>query len=167
MRVMSGAWVSRARLQAADGAPMPTKQISSFFSARAAAMVIISVGVASAMVLSLGAGIDPKVLGPLFEHIGLDPGQETLPVAGDGIPGLIESIVPLVIAMGVRRIGAARHQRYSRDGPCRQDAGIGAARPEILHQLLDRHNGAFRGEHRFFLHAENALQEHIALTIRF
>jgi hypothetical protein len=31
-------------LQAADGAPMPTKQTSSFFSARAAAMVIISVG---------------------------------------------------------------------------------------------------------------------------
>jgi hypothetical protein len=29
----------------ADGAPMPTKQTSSFLSARAAAIVIISVGV--------------------------------------------------------------------------------------------------------------------------
>jgi hypothetical protein len=32
-------------LQAADGAPMPTKHTSLLFSARAATMVIISVGV--------------------------------------------------------------------------------------------------------------------------
>jgi hypothetical protein len=41
---MPGAWVRRARLQAADGWPMPTKHTSSFFSARAAATVIISFG---------------------------------------------------------------------------------------------------------------------------
>src|ERR687892_178206 len=43
MSVMSGACVSLARLHAAEGAPMPTKQTSSFFKARAAAIVIISV----------------------------------------------------------------------------------------------------------------------------
>jgi hypothetical protein len=42
---MPGAWLSRARLAAADGMPMPTKQTSSLRNARAAAMVIISVGV--------------------------------------------------------------------------------------------------------------------------
>ena len=45
MSVMSGACVSRARLQAADGMPMPTKQMSLLLSARAAAMVIISLAV--------------------------------------------------------------------------------------------------------------------------
>ena len=48
---MSGAWVSRATLQAADGAPMPTKQTSALVSAREAAMVIISVGVKSALIV--------------------------------------------------------------------------------------------------------------------
>jgi hypothetical protein len=43
--VMSGAWVRRAMLQAADGAQMPTKQTSLAFSAREAAIVIISLGV--------------------------------------------------------------------------------------------------------------------------
>jgi hypothetical protein len=47
---MSGAWVSRATLHAADGAPMPTKQTSFDDSAREAAIVIISVGVKSLIV---------------------------------------------------------------------------------------------------------------------
>src|SRR6266702_8589192 len=55
MSVMSGACVSRARLQATDGAPMPTKHTSSFFSTRAAATAIIStvemMAVAAARVL--------------------------------------------------------------------------------------------------------------------
>src|SRR2546429_4834119 len=42
MSVMLGACVSRARLQATDGAPMPTKHTSSFFNTRAAATAIIS-----------------------------------------------------------------------------------------------------------------------------
>src|SRR6185295_4879589 len=42
---MPGACVRRARLQAADGAPMPTKHTSELLSARAATMVIISFGV--------------------------------------------------------------------------------------------------------------------------
>ena len=42
-----------ATLQAADGAPMPTKQTSSLESARAAAIVIISVGVKSLILSSL------------------------------------------------------------------------------------------------------------------
>ena len=46
---MSGHRVSRARLHAADGAPIPTKHTSSLDSARDAAMVIISVGVHALM----------------------------------------------------------------------------------------------------------------------
>src|SRR6266566_2441796 len=42
MSVMLGACVSRARLQATDGAPMPTKHTSSFFNTRADATAIIS-----------------------------------------------------------------------------------------------------------------------------
>jgi hypothetical protein len=43
--VTSGAWVNRARLHAADGAPIPTKHTSSLLNARAAVIVIISAGV--------------------------------------------------------------------------------------------------------------------------
>jgi hypothetical protein len=42
---MPGAWVRRARLQAADGMPMPTKHTSLDLRAREAATVIISVAV--------------------------------------------------------------------------------------------------------------------------
>ena len=42
---MPGACVRRARLQAAEGAPMPTKHTSLLFKAREATIVIISVGV--------------------------------------------------------------------------------------------------------------------------
>ena len=40
----AGAWVNRARLQAADGKPMPTKHTSSLATERAAATVINSSG---------------------------------------------------------------------------------------------------------------------------
>jgi hypothetical protein len=42
MSVMSGAWVSRATLHAAEGAPIPTKQTSELDRALAAVMVMIS-----------------------------------------------------------------------------------------------------------------------------
>src|SRR5262252_1734185 len=58
---MPGACVSLARLQAADGAPMPTKHTSLLLSARAATMVIISVGVHA-------DGADMVTLPLLIEH---------------------------------------------------------------------------------------------------
>lgn len=42
MSMMSGAWVSRATLHAAEGAPIQTKQTSELDRALAAVMVMIS-----------------------------------------------------------------------------------------------------------------------------
>src|SRR6185369_2304017 len=52
MSTTSGACVSRARLAAAEGMPMPTKHTVPFFRRRAASMVMISVAVYSVVLVS-------------------------------------------------------------------------------------------------------------------
>src|SRR6185312_16077309 len=132
---MSGAWVNRATLQAAEGAPMPTKHTSSFDSARAAAIVIISSGVKSGM---------PQLLHPLGEHLGADvehvgahPGIEGAPVGGDLVPVEIAPVVAGVIAMSVGGVGAAGHYRDGAHRKARQHAGIGMHAVEIVDDFLD------------------------------
>src|SRR6201999_3544104 len=99
---MLGACVSRARLHAADGMPMPTKHTSVDLSARDAATVIISVGVnVSAMVVS-SMPAEPGALlgkhfGALAEHIVLHPRQKPVAVARDGVPFLVIRVVALVV----------------------------------------------------------------------
>src|SRR5690606_10783618 len=105
MSVMSGAWVSRATLQAADGAPMPTRQTSEEVSAREAAMVIISSGVKSGIA---------QLLDPVGEHIGTDlhdvglhPGAEAVAVGGNLVPLEIALVVAVVVAVGIAWMCAA------------------------------------------------------------
>ena len=57
---------------------------------------------------------------------------------------------------------AARHASDRAHAPARQDHRVGAAFPEILHDLLDRHERAFRRQHRLFLHPDDAFDEHVA-----
>src|SRR5580704_2086952 len=129
---MSGAWVRRARLQAADGAPMPTKHTSVFLSAREAAIVIISVDVWLCVMVALSMPREPlalggKDLGPLFEHVGLHPGQESVAVARDRVPFLVIGVVALVVALRIGGVRAARYADDRVDGPRRQDHGIEVA----------------------------------------
>ena len=97
-----------------------------------------------------------------FEHVLAHPGEEGVAVAGDRVPGLVEGVGALVVAVGVGRVGAARHLGDRGHRPRRQDHGVGAARAEIVDDLLDRDDRALRGEHRFLLHADDALEQHVA-----
>src|SRR3981081_3561338 len=102
---MSGAWVSRARLQAADGMPMPTKQMSLLLSARAAAIVIISLAVcairSSFRRAFLSRGMHGDRIGAAVEHVGLHPGEKAVAIAGDRVPRNIIGIVARVVAMRI------------------------------------------------------------------
>src|SRR6266481_1145167 len=104
MSTRSGACVARARLAAALGRPIPTKQVIPSRRARAAHAVIISSAVnspacsaARLMRLSFlarcGASQPGRVLG--IEDIGLQPAQEPFPVPADGIPGHVVIVVAL------------------------------------------------------------------------
>src|SRR5580765_7774103 len=101
MSVMPGACVRRARLHAADGSPIPTKHTSSFPTHRAAATVMSSSGV-------YFISCDPprvrcESLRTAAPDMFVDPRAERLAVAGDGVPGKIERVVPLIVSVGIRR----------------------------------------------------------------
>ena len=64
--------------------------------------------------------------------------------------------------MRIGRVRAAGHHRDRADGPGRQDHGIGAARAEILHHFLHRDDRPSGRQHRLFLHANDAFQQHVA-----
>src|SRR5947209_2878600 len=130
---MSGACVRRARLQAAEGMPMPTKQMSLLRSARAAAIVIISValkaisssfgrvfarrlrrlaGIFARRLRRLACGALPsrmhrESLRPLLEYVRLHPRQEAVAVAGNGVPRLVIGVVALVVAVRIGGMCAA------------------------------------------------------------
>src|ERR671916_3390673 len=114
---MSGAWVRRATLQAADGAPMPTKHTSSLDRARAAAIVIISLGVKSGIVVSQSLHAGSEGLGPYGQHVVVHPSREQVAIGGDPVPLEIGGIVAVVIAVGVGGMGPARHLHDRRHGP--------------------------------------------------
>src|SRR5438552_913914 len=122
MRVISGACVSRARLQATDGAPIPTKHTSSFFSVRAAATAIISaveycIGLLH-FLLWLLIGLVSCLTGKdMFLH----PGEKCLPVSCNRVPGGIEGVVASVIAIGIGWVCAARCLDDSTDRPIREN----------------------------------------------
>src|SRR6516165_5533049 len=118
---MPGAWVRCARLHAADGAPMPTKHTSSFFSARAAATVIISAALWTSVMADLAlpalAGMDAERFRAFGQDILLHPGEEALPLARDRVPGDVIGVVAHVVALGIGRMGAAGDDRDGADDP--------------------------------------------------
>src|SRR4029079_10229778 len=112
MSVMPGACVRRARLHAADGSPIPTKHTSSFPKHRAAATVINSSGVY--FISCDSRGVRGEGFRTAAYDMFVDPCAERLAVAGDGIPGKIERIVPLIVSVRIRRKRSARDDG---DGP--------------------------------------------------
>src|SRR5512136_1686110 len=113
MSTMSGACVCRARFAAADGRPIPTKQTQPFHSSRDAATVIISsaVNAFGSAILRLRhpdrAQVRRVVRRPA--DVAIDPLPESRAIAGNLVPREIEGVVPRVVALRVRWIGAARH----------------------------------------------------------
>src|SRR6266516_7974422 len=103
MSTRPGACVARARLAAALGSPIPTKQVMPSRRARAAQAVIISSAVNSPAVVAAGlmrlsflarSGTgQPRRVGGA-EHIRLQPAEEPLPVSADRIPGHVVVVFP-------------------------------------------------------------------------
>ena len=106
-----------------------------------------------------------KGLGAFFQHVTLHPGEERIALARDGVPCLVEAVVARVIALRIGRKRAARNLDDVANRPVRQYHRIEAAAPEIIHDLLHRHHRTFGGEHGFLLHAEHALDQHIAGSV--
>src|SRR5215470_2050241 len=110
----------------------------------------------------VGARVSCKDLWPLVQHVRLDPGEERFAFARDLVPGDVERVVALVVALGVGWKGATRHNRDSPHRPVWQNYGVEAARPEILDDLLDRYDRAPGRKHRFLLDADDPFEQYIA-----
>src|SRR5690606_37512944 len=155
---MSGAWVSRARLAASLGRPMPTKQVMSLFRARAAVMLIISEEVNSRLISRC------SFFGGFLENVFLQPGLEGLAVTGDAVPLLIEGVVPVVVTKGVRRPRTPRRHCNGGNGPRRNHAGVHAG-AQVVDDFFHGNNAALGGQHRFFLDADDAFHQYVALAV--
>src|SRR6516165_5899133 len=111
MRTRSGAWVRRARLQAALGSPMPTKHTAPLRSCRAAVTVIISSLLYSGALMRGSRGDaeraqERRMIGQA-EHVAVHPRAEGGAVARDLIPCEVEGVVARIVTVCVGRIGAA------------------------------------------------------------
>ena len=94
-----------------------------------------------------------------------DPGPERSAIARDGVPRDVERVVARVVAVRVRRPGAARGDRDGGHRPRRQHDGVGAGARQRVHDLFDRDQRPPGGEHRFLLHADDAFEQHVAVTV--
>src|SRR5262245_66013359 len=101
--------------------------------------------------------VDGESLRSLLEYVRLHPSQKAVAVARDRVPRLIIGIVALVVAVRIGGMRAARHARDGAHAPTRQDHRVGAELPEIIDDILARHERAFRSQHSFFLLYDAAL----------
>src|SRR6516225_8264338 len=95
-----------------------------------------------------------------------DPLLECVALARDGVPGLVEAVVSLVVTMRIGRESATRNAAYGSQSPIWQDAGVWPGF-EIVHDLFHSGDGFFGGEHRFFLHPENTPEQDVSLAVGF
>src|SRR5579884_704743 len=153
---MSGAWVRRARLQATEGAPMPTKQTSSFFSTRAAATAIIS-----PVVYSIAAS--SSVTGR--KHVLFYPLKERFALARNAIPGRIKGVVAPVVAMRIRWMCPARRFNDCRNRPLWKHSRVWTGNAQVIDDFLYGDNHLFGGESSFLLNADEPFNQHISGAI--
>src|SRR5579875_1881408 len=141
MSTRPGAEVARARLAAALGRPIPTKQVTLSRRARAAETVIISSEVYAAALSSLPAPpVWPSVMafvvtgtsffrcrphGMCSVNPGFQPALETVAVAADRVPCLVVAVDAFGVAERVGRVGAAAGHGHIAHRPRRQDHGVG------------------------------------------
>ena len=134
------------------GKPIPTRHVPPSGSARAAAIVIISAGVHVAA---------PTRCVSVPEDIVLHPAREPVAVAADRVPGDVEVVVPLCVAVRVGRMRAVPDlPRRSRSSSAGGRSRRAAAR--AVDDLFDGDEDALRAEHGLLLHADDAPQLHIA-----
>src|SRR5690554_3351419 len=133
---------------------MPTKQVMSLVSARAAVTLIISEEVNSIVISSLS----------FLESVLFQPGLEQLTIPSDSVPLLVEGVVALVVAQGVGRGCALFRDGDGGDGPGRNHAGVyrGA---EVIDDFLNGDDAALGGQHGLFLYADDAFYQHVAFAV--
>src|SRR5690348_1262877 len=98
---------------------MPTNKVTPLRIMRAAAMVIISSDV---YVVSGTTGRPFQtsfVLGEILgaQHVPIDPRFKRVPIPGDHVPGLVKSVVALIITLRVRRERPALHLAHRAQHP--------------------------------------------------
>src|SRR3712207_947519 len=91
-----------------------------------------------------------EVLGA--HDVALHPLLEALAVAAYLVPGLVEDVVTVVVAVGVGGVGAAGYDRYGVHSN-RGQHYLERVRLEVLHDLLDRDYHAPCTEHGLLLDA--------------
>src|SRR5882724_4604161 len=149
--------------------PMPTKQTILSRSWRAAAIVMISSAVyprsLTQRLLRGGfeAGLEIREIARA-RHMARHPGLERLALARDAVPGLIKSVVALVIALGIRRPGTMRHEADGAHDEMRENAGVGRGF-QALDDFLHGYDGTLGGQDDLLLHAHDSPQQHIAAAI--
>jgi hypothetical protein len=91
---------------------------------------------------------------PCAAQVPVDPRGEAVAVARDLVPVDVERVVPVVVAVRVRRMRAAGSERDRVDHPARDD-NRACARLELLDDLFDGHERARRREHDLLLYARD------------
>src|SRR5690606_9494552 len=132
---------------------MPTKQVMSLFSARAAVTLIISEELKS-LISSRS----------IVEYVVLQPGLELIAVTADGIPILVEGVVTLVVTQRIGRRRAPFRYGDGGDRPGRQYTGVYRC-AQVIDDFLNRDNAALGGQHCFLLDADDAFHQHVALAV--
>src|SRR3712207_7261480 len=77
-----------------------------------------------------------------------------------GVPGLVEGVVAVVVAVGVGRVRPFRLDRYRVEDHGREH-DLEGVRLELVHDLLDRDDRAPRREDRLLLDARDAPDRHV------
>src|SRR5690606_13155009 len=151
---MSGAWVRRARLAASLGRPIPTKQVMSLVSARAAVMLIISEEVNSIVISGSS----------FLEYVFLQPGLEQLAITGDGVPFLVEGVVALVVTQGVGRCSAPLGDGNGGDGPEGKHTVVTRS-TQVINDLFHGVEAALTRQLGLLLHPAAAFHQPVAHAV--
>ncbi len=103
-----------------------------------------------------------NISGRAVHHVLLDPPLKAVAISRDGVPRDVERVVARVVAVRVGWMRAARHGDDGVDGPGRQDDRVRAEALEAIDDLLDGDDRRPGGQDRLLLHADDALDEHVA-----
>src|SRR5579859_7503219 len=96
------------------------------------------------------------------QHMLAHPCEKCFAVARNRIPGDVEGVVAPIVA---KRVGWVRAAWYFGDGahcPIGQNGGVRTGCAQIIDDFFYGHERLRRCQHRFFLHADDALEEYIA-----
>ncbi len=140
-------------------------------SARAAATVIISMGVKSVILRFPSSNLGRCLRGVAGEVLGLaegrfpDPCVEGLAFARNLVPTDVEGVGAGIVTMRIGREGAPRHMPDGGSPPLRSTTVIGGGVVEFRRRSPRPLRSSAWREHRFLLHADDALDQDVALAV--